>query len=269
MSDLHPTLTRGLTAITAAFTHARTEGRAAFMPYWMLGYPDLPTSIQIVRALIEAGADLIEIGIPFSDPLADGVVIQAAAQTALEGGTTLTDCLKAIRELREGGAHVPFVMMGYVNPFMAYGFTRFTQDALESGADGFIIPDLPPDEAAEMLALTEQHGLALIELLAPTSSPDRLKLVADTARGFIYLVSVTGVTGARSELPPDLKAYIDRVRAVTDKPLAVGFGVSTPEQAAQIGTLADGVIVASALIREYNTGGLTALSALAAALRGA
>lgn len=260
---------RGAAAIAAAFARARAAGRATFMPYWMLGYPDMSTSIAIIRMMIEGGADMIEIGVPFSDPVADGVVIQAAAQTALENGATLTGCLAAIEELRGTGAQTPFVMMGYVNPFLSYGLEKVTAEAARVGADGFIIPDLPPDEAGEMLTQAGAHGLALIELIAPTSSTERIRLVAQTARGFIYLVSVAGVTGTRSALPPDLAEYIGRVRAQTDKPLAVGFGVSTPEHAAAVGRLADGVIVASALIRAYQSGGMDALRELFEGLRAA
>ncbi len=261
-------VTHGVTAIAETFAQAKTEGRAAFMPYWMLGYPDLPTSIETIRALIDAGADAVEIGVPFSDPLADGVVIAAAAQVAIEQGTTLTDCLAAVRTLREGGAKVPFLMMSYVNPMLAYGLERFVNEATAVGVDGFIVPDLPPDEAQELLAKCEARQLALIELLAPTSNPQRIKLVAETARGFIYLVAVTGITGARETLSVDLEAYIARVRAATDLPLAVGFGVSKPEHVAQIKRWADGVIVASALIRE-SSNGIAAVRVLAASLRAA
>jgi tryptophan synthase alpha chain len=265
--NMTQTLTRGVTAISEAFKRASSEGRPTFMPFWMLGYPDLPTSMEVIQMLIEEGADMIELEVPFSDPLADGVVIQAAAQASLDSGTTLTDCIRVVRELRAGGATTPFLMMGYLNPFMSYGLDKFTQDAAAAGVDGFIVPDLPPDEAQDMMRYTQAHDLALIELLAPTSSPERIKLIAETARGFIYLVSVTGVTGARSELPPGLPEYIERVRAATDTPLAVGFGVSTPEQAATIGKFADGVIVGSALIREFNKNGIEGLRALVQVLR--
>jgi tryptophan synthase alpha chain len=235
----------------------------------MLGYPDLPTSIQVIQLMLETGVDAVEIGIPFTDPLADGVVIQAAAQKALESGVSLTQCLEAVRQLRVGDQATPFLMMGYLNPFMAYGLERLTQDAAHAGVDGFIIPDLPPDEASEMLRHTRTHQLALIELLAPTSNVERIRLVASTARGFIYLVSVTGVTGARTDLPIDLSDYIQRVRAETKLPLAVGFGVSNAQHAAQVSQHADGVIVASALIREYNQNGLEGLQALLKSLKNA
>ncbi len=269
MLNASTTLTRGTAAIAATFARRKAEGRATFMPYWMMGYPDLPTSVEIVKMLLDCGADMVEIGIPFSDPLADGVVNQAAAQRALEGGTTLRACVEAVRELRAYNADAPFLMMGYTNPFMAYGMTRFADDATAAGADGFIIPDLPPDEAGEMLHEVETRDLALIGMLAPTSNAERIKLVAQTARGFIYVVPVAGVTGARTSLPPDLAAYIARVRAQTNLPLAVGFGVSTPEQAAQVGKLADGVIVGSAFIREYGRNGLDGLRALVQSIRAA
>jgi tryptophan synthase alpha chain len=260
---------RGTTAISEAFKRAKAEGRPTFMPFWMLGYPDLPTSIEVIKMLLAEGADMIELEVPFSDPLADGVVIQAAAQAALNSGTTLADCIQAIRELRAGGATTPFLMMGYLNPFMAYGLEKFVADTAAAGVDGFIVPDLPPDEAQDMLAQAQTHDLALIELLAPTSSPERINLVAETARGFIYLVSVTGVTGARAELPPDLQEYVSRIRTATDTPLAIGFGVSTPEQVSTIGKLTDGVIVGSALIREYNKNGIEGLRTLVTGLRNA
>ncbi len=263
------TITHGLSAIQQTFAAAKADHRATFMPWWMLGYPDLPSSIKMIQALIDAGADAIEIGIPFSDPLADGVVNQMAAQKALENGTTLTDCIGAIKTLRDGGATVPFLVMSYVNPLLAYGLDRYTADAAAAGADGFIVPDLPPDEADEFLKTCDARGMALISFLAPTSNSERIKLAAEKARGFIYLVPVTGITGARDALPTDLETYIKRVRSATDTPLAVGFGVSTPEQAHAIGQWADGVIVGSALTRAFQRDGADAVHKLAAALRAA
>lgn len=242
MSDLKRI---GIERIQAAFT----PGRPAFMPYSVLGYPDRATSLAVVKTLADVGADLLELGVPFSDPLADGPTIQAASQKSLENGTTLTDCLAMVREVRAQGVETPALMMGYVNPILAYGTARFVADAAEAGVDGFIIPDLPPEEAAEIEASCEAHGLALVYLLAPTSTPERIKLVAQKSRGFIYLVSLTGVTGARTELPPDLAAFVDRVRAETRLPLAVGFGIGTAEQAQAVGQLAEGVIVGSALVK--------------------
>ncbi|MHB8627517.1 MAG: tryptophan synthase subunit alpha [Aggregatilineales bacterium] len=263
------TAQHGVTAIAATFARAKTEGRATFMPYWMIGYPDMPTSIQIVNALIDVGADAIELGVPFSDPLADGVVIQAAAQAALDKGTTLTDCVHAVQAIRIGAPHTPLLLMSYINPMLTYGLDRYATDTATAGADGFIVPDLPPEEAGTVLAHCSTHNLALIELLAPTSSPDRIKLVAETAKGFIYLVALTGVTGARDALSPELPGFIARVRAATDLPLVVGFGISRPEHVRQIKQVADGIIVASALIRAQSTTGIDSALALARELRGA
>lgn len=226
-----------------------TGGRPAFMPYSVLGYPSRAVGLDVVERLARSGADLLELGLPFSDPLADGPTIQAATQKSLQNGVTVSDCLAMVAELRERGVDTPALLMGYINPMMAYGLERFVADAVRSGADGLIIPDLPPEEAAEMESFCGKAGLALVYLLAPTSPPDRIRLVAERSQGFIYLVSLTGVTGARQELPPDLTDFISRVRQETDKPLAVGFGIGTAEQARAVGQLADGVIVGSALVK--------------------
>jgi tryptophan synthase alpha chain len=202
-----------------------------------------------VKNLAEAGADLLELGLPFSDPLADGPTIQAATQKSLENGTTVKDCLAMTWELRQQGVDTPALLMGYVNPMLAYGLAQFVADAAAAGVDGLIVPDLPPEEAAELAAACAEHGLALVFLLAPTSTPDRIKVVAGQSQGFIYLVSLTGVTGARTDLPSDLTDFVARVRAETDKPLAVGFGIGTGAQAKAVGQLADGVIVGSALVK--------------------
>ncbi len=221
----------------------------AFMPYSVLGYPTRRASLAVVQTLAEVGADLLELGIPFSDPLADGPTIQAATQKSLENGTTVKDCLAMVRELRQRGVDTPALLMGYVNPMLAYGLASFVADAATAGVDGLIVPDLPPEEAGELEAACAEPGLALVCLLAPTSTPERIKLIAEKSQGFIYLVSLTGVTGARTELPPDLTDFVARVRAQTDKPLAVGFGISTGAQARAVGELADGVIVGSALVK--------------------
>jgi tryptophan synthase alpha chain len=243
----------GLARIASAFAYARAEGRAALMPYFTLGYPDIPTSEAVVRAIAAAGADLIELGVPFSDPLADGPTIQHSTQVALEQGMTLIRGLALTSRLREAGVTQPLLLMGYVNPILAYGVRRYVADAAAAGADGFIVPDLPPEEAGELEAACRAHGLALIFLLAPTSTPERIAAVASHATGFVYLVSLVGVTGARDQLPPDLAAFVDRVRGATSLPLAVGFGIATPEHAAAVGALADGVIVGSALIKAVGT----------------
>ncbi|HXV99172.1 MAG TPA: tryptophan synthase subunit alpha [Anaerolineae bacterium] len=229
--------------------NAFSQDHPAFMPYSVLGYPDRPGGLATVQTLVEAGADLLELGVPFSDPLADGPTIQAATQKSLENGTTVKDCLAMVGELRRQGVETPALLMGYINPILAYGLEYFVADAAAVGVDGLIVPDLPPEEAEELEAACARHGLALVYLLAPTSTPERIKLVAEKSQGFIYLVSLTGVTGARNELPADLAEFVARVRAQTNTPLAVGFGIGNGEQARAVGQLADGVIVGSALVK--------------------
>lgn len=238
----------GLEQIAAAFSRAAEGGRsAALMPYYTLGYPDPETSLNIITA-IAPNSDLLELGIPFSDPLADGPTIQHSTQVSLEQGVTLTSCLEMVRALRRRGIDTPILMFGYYNPYLAYGLEALARDAREAGVQGFIVPDLPPEEASEFETAAARQGLAYIHFLAPTSSPRRIEAVTARARGFIYLVSVTGVTGARQALQSNLAEFVGRVRAATAVPLAVGFGISTPAQAAAIGGMADGVIVGSALI---------------------
>jgi tryptophan synthase alpha chain len=257
----------GLGAIEAAFAKAKSEGRAAFMPYFTLGYPDMETSLAAIEALATAGADVIELGVPFSDPVADGPVVQHSSQVSLDSGTRVIDCIAAVKTLRDRGIRAPFVLMGYMNPLMAYGLDKYAADAAAAGANGFIVPDLPPEEAGELAAACDRNGLALIPLLAPTSTPQRIGQVAEHARGFIYLVSVTGVTGARDNLAPDLEAYTARVRAITNLPLAFGFGISKPDQVKFYTHLADGIIVGSALVRLMENGGIPAIRKLAEDLR--
>jgi tryptophan synthase alpha chain len=238
----------GLARISAAFSGARANGRtAALMPYFTLGYPDRETSLEIITA-IAPHSDLLELGVPFSDPLADGPTIQHSTQVALERGATLAGCLEMVSELRQRGVRAPMTLFGYYNPFLAYGLEKLARDARAVGAAGFVVPDLPPEEAADLEAAAAGEGLAYVHFLAPTSSPRRIAIVTGRAAGFIYLISVTGVTGARHNVAGHLGQFISRVRAMTDTRLAVGFGISTPEQAAAIGRLTDGVIVGSALI---------------------
>ena len=244
MSDMS-----GVQRIAAVFARARAEGRAALMPYLALGYPTPEASSALVEAAVEAGADLLELGVPFSDPLADGPTIQRATHVALQQGMTVARCLERVADLRARGLTTPFLLMGYYNPILAYGEAAFCLDCRSAGVDGLIVPDLPPEEGRALEEACRQHGLALVYLLAPTSPLARIRLVADRSQGFVYLVSVTGITGARDRLPSDLAAFVGRVRAETDKPLAVGFGISTPEQARQVAALADGVIVGSAVVR--------------------
>jgi len=220
-----------------------------FMPYFPLGYPDLDTSIDIIEALAKNGADLIEVGLSFSDPLADGPVIQHATQIALEKGITVKKSLEAVKEIRKRGVDIPLILMGYYNPMLAYGLEKFVRDAVEAGADGFIVPDLPMEEADEFVEASHDSPLPLIQMLAPTSPNERMEAIARNAKGFIYLVSVTGVTGERKSISEGLGDLIARVREHTSAPVCVGFGIGTPEQAKQVGALADGVIVGSACVK--------------------
>ena len=239
----------GLAHIEAAFAAAKKQDRAALMPYFTLGYPDPATSVAIVKAIAGAGADLIELGVPFSDPLADGPTIQHSTQVALAHGVSAAYCLGMVSRLRADGVTQPLMLMGYINPILAYGAARFVADAAQFGADGFILPDLPPEEAGDIEAACQAHNRALVYLLAPTSPQERVELLANRSTGFLYLVSLVGVTGARESVSSQLGDFVRRVRAVAHTPLAVGFGISTPEQARAVGQLADGVIVGSALIR--------------------
>jgi tryptophan synthase alpha chain len=223
--------------------------QSALMPYFTIGYPDYETSLNVIEACVEAGADLMELGVPFSDPLADGPTIQHSTQVALENGITVKQCLEAVAELRSRGVKIPLILMGYINPILAYGMEKFVTDAAESGTSGFIVPDLPPDEGGELRSLCQKHRLDLVFLLSPNSSEERIRFVTGQSSGFVYLVSVLGITGERKALPVELAQFVERVRAHTDKPLAVGFGISTPEQAAAVGETADGVIVGSALVK--------------------
>jgi tryptophan synthase alpha chain len=238
----------GLSRIRVAFDAAKSDHRAALMPYYTLGYPDLPTSESVIRAIAGAGADLIELGVPFSDPLADGPTIQHSTQVALEAGVNVPRCLELTARLRAGGVAQPLLLMGYYNPILAYGVKRFVTDATSAGADGFIIPDLPAEEAGALENAAREAGRALAFLIAPTSPPDRIAAIAAHSTGFTYLVSLTGVTGARAALPAGLSDFVGAVRRVAHTPIAVGFGISTPEQARAVAQLADGVIVGSALI---------------------
>ena len=243
------------------------KNKPIFMPYFPLGYPDLPTSIDVIETLAKNGADLIEVGLSFSDPLADGPVIQYATQVALEKGITVKKSLEAVKELRKRGVTIPLILMGYFNPMLAYGLEKFIHDAREAGADGFIIPDLPLEEAEEFQSMLiagrvdgdalspsyrevlEGGDLPLIQMLAPTSPDERMESIARNAKGFIYLVSVTGITGERKSLAEGLGDLIARVREHTSAPVCVGFGIGTPEQAKEVGAMADGVIVGTACVR--------------------
>jgi len=234
--------------IDAAFEQLRAKGERALVAYLMAGDPSLAETERLVVEAERRGADLIELGVPFSDPLADGPVIQRADVRALAAGASLPRVLEMVASLR-ARVRIPLVLMTYYNPILAFGLKGFARTAVEAGADGVIVPDLPHEEAEPLRAEAEPAGLDMIHMVAPTSTPARVKAIARLSRGFIYVVSLTGVTGARRELPPDLDAQLRTLRLVTTKPLCVGFGVSTPEQVAVVGRLADGVAVGSAIVR--------------------
>jgi tryptophan synthase alpha chain len=237
-----------MTRLAAAFDRARTEGRPALITLVIPGFPAPGETDAIFDTMVEGGADIVEIEIPFSDPLADGATIQRAAFDALAAGTTPSDCIEFARRARSRHPDTPIVFMSYLNPVLAYGLDRFAADAAAAGADAVILTDLPPEEATEARQTLSSHGLDLIFLVAPTSSDERVARIGSQAQGFVYCVSVAGVTGARDSLPPDLPAFLARVRRCTSLPLAVGFGMSRREHITSLTGIADGVVVASALI---------------------
>jgi len=240
--------------------------RAALMPYLMGGYPSIDDSAAAGLAAVDAGADLLELGIPFSDPLADGPVIHAAATAALAGGATPHGVLGVCERLT---ASVPVVLMVYANIVLTAGASAFVLRAAAAGASGLIVPDLPHDEADELRAACDAEGLALVPLVAPTTTPERIASIGADARGFVYTVSLTGTTGERNELPAGLRETVERVRVSTDVPVAVGFGISTADQASAVADIADGVIVGSRVVRAAGEGGHSAVGSVVAELAGA
>ncbi len=234
--------------IDELFSRLKAEGRMGLFMYVTVGYPDLTAGWELTRLVLDAGADLLELGIPFSDPLADGTTIQRASHRALEAGARPGHALDLAARLRAAGYAQPLVVMTYYNPVLARGEERFCAELAAAGIDGLIIPDLPPDEAGPLRAAARARGLDLVFLAAPNSPPERLKRVAEASSGFLYCVSLTGVTGARDTLSPGLDRFLGRVRAVSSLPLAVGFGISRPEQVRALRGLADAVVVGSGLI---------------------
>lgn len=236
----------GVERIAAAFASARDEGRAALMPYLMAGFPDLETSAAVIDAYADTGADLIELGVPYSDPLADGPVIHAAATAALAAGTTFDDAMALCERV---SARLPVLPMVYANVVLTLGPDRFAATLERVGACGAIVPDLPPGEDDAVAAALSERGLAMIGFVTPTTAPDRLERIAAGAVGFTYVVSLTGVTGERAEVPPELASLVEAVRGASPAPAAVGFGIGTPEHAATVGEMADGVIIGTRLVR--------------------
>jgi len=240
--------------IDAKFNKLRAEGKKGIIAYLTAGDPDLETTEELVCRLAESGAAMVELGVPFSDPVADGPVIQAAAGRALQNGVTLKDVLELTSRLRSR-LDIPLLVMTYYNPVYSFGLESFVHTASKSGLDGVIVPDLPLEESEALSEMLQKWGLHLIQLLAPTSSPGRIKAAVKNAGGFIYCVSVSGVTGARTDLPASGYELLTRVRSETDLPLALGFGISRPEQVSSLGDEADAVIIGSAIVRLVEEGG--------------
>jgi tryptophan synthase alpha subunit len=234
--------------LAAAFARAHEEGRPALISFVIPGYPNWEDSKIAFEAMDLGGADVIEVEIPFSDPLADGATIQGAVFKARENGITPVRCIDFVREMRARHSDVAIVIMSYLNPVLAYGIEAFAADAAKAGADGLILVDLPAEEAGEAKAALSRNGMDLVSLIAPTSTDERIEMICRQASGFVYCVSITGVTGARNELPPGLNEFIGRVRRCTDLPVAVGFGMSRREHIEALTGVADGVVIGSAFI---------------------
>jgi tryptophan synthase alpha chain len=236
-----------MSRIGLTFQALQARGERALIPYLTAGYPAPAETVSLLHALDRGGADIIELGVPFSDPIADGPTIQRASSAALQLGTTLKDVLRMVAQFREK-SNTPLVLFGAYNPFFHYGLEKFLKDAAAAGADGALIPDLPAEEAEEVLPLFSEHNLDLIHLVAPTTPPARQKQICNQGTGFIYYISLKGVTGARASLQEDIDRSVAALKSCSSLPVAVGFGVSTPQHAATIGQTADGVVVGSALI---------------------
>jgi len=241
-----------LSRLAEAFGGLRARRRTGLVAFLTVGYPSVEDTLRLVPALIEGGADVIELGVPFSDPLAEGPTIQRSSHHALERGVTPAVCLDVVAGLRAQGVEAPIVLMGYYNPLLSYGLEEFCRDAAAAGADGIITVDLPPEESHPLRDACRRRGLDLVYLLAPTSTDGRIELVAGLASGFVYCVSVTGVTGAREELPAGLSAFVNRVRARTPLPVAVGFGISKPKHFRAVARIADAAVIGSAIIDEID-----------------
>lgn len=241
-----------MTRITDTFAALRARREVVLIPYITAGDPDLETTFALVHELARQGADIIELGVPFSDPMADGPTHQRAAERALQSGTSLAGILELVQRLRQS-LSVPIILFSYYNPIFRYSGQRFASDARAAGVDGVLCVDLPPEEANELKRETDKHDLDLIFLLAPTSSLDRAGAVLSRARGFVYYVAVTGVTGARASLPADLSEMVQRIRAISPVPVGVGFGISSPQHAAEVARIADAVIIGSAISQIIET----------------
>jgi tryptophan synthase alpha chain len=242
--------------IDARFERLRRDGRKGFVAFITAGDPTLATTIELAKAFDHAGVDVLELGVPFSDPLADGVVNQRAAERALRNNVSLGDVLEAVRTIRTT-SDIPVVLFTYINPVMRFGLETFPKAAREAGVDGVLALDYPAEESAAFRAALDEHGLVMVQLIAPTTPDARMRMLAGASTGFIYYVSRTGVTGMRNAVASSVRPMVERIKSYSDKPVAVGFGISTPEQVAQVAQCADGVVVGSAIVQrvEDNAGG--------------
>ncbi len=243
-----------MTRIDDTFARLRAEGRKAFVAYVMAGDPDAARSLEVLKGLPGAGVDIIELGIPFTDPMADGPTIQAAGQRALDAGMTVDGVLAMVRAFREGDDTTPIVLMGYYNPIHSRGVARFLSEATAAGVDGLIVVDLPPEEDEELCLPARDAGLNFIRLATPTTDDRRLPRVLQNTSGFVYYVSITGITGAAAAQAAEVGPKVARIKRATDLPLVVGFGINTPEAARAIAAVADGCVVGSAIVREIGAG---------------
>ena len=255
-------------SISERFAERRGEGRATLVPYVTSGFPSRDATVDVLTCLAEAGGDVLELGIPFSDPLADGPTIQESTLRALEGGMTVEGTLEVLAEFRRG-SDAPIVLMGYLNPLLRYGLEAFLADAERAGAQGLLLTDVPTGADPQVEDAILDSALDLIRLIAPTTRPERASAIADQGQGFLYYIARTGVTGASESLAEDLEEEVRALREVVELPVAVGFGISTPEQAGLVSRVADGVIVGSALIHALDEGGPEAAAAFLATLRSA
>lgn len=243
-----------MTRIDTTFARLRAEGKKAFVAYIMAGDTDEATSLAVMQGMPGVGVDIIELGMPFTDPMADGPTVQAAGQRALEGGMTMDKVLAMVRAFRAGDQTTPIVMMGYYNPIYSRGVDRFLADAKEAGIDGLIVVDLPPEEDAELCLPAQAAGLNFIRLATPTTDAKRLPKVLQNTSGFVYYVSVTGITGAAAAVATDVAPEVARIKRSTDLPVIVGFGITTPDQARSIASVADGAVVGSAIVKDIGAG---------------
>ena len=244
----------GKQRVESAFEAAHAQGRAALVMFITSGFPQLDATVPLLKALSESGTDVIELGMPFSDPLAEGPTIQKSSHAALQAGTTPQTCLDAVKEARAAGVKTPILLMGYYNPVLAMGLEEFCSRSVAAGVDGLIMPDLPTFEAGPLQQACDRHGLALVPLLALTSTDDSIAAACENAGGFIYCVSVLGVTGARTQVNERVKGLVQRVRQHTSLPVAIGFGISTPEHVSEVAGYADGAVIGSALVNTVADG---------------